>query len=62
MKIHNNRELEQSAINHLADIDYKDFMKIYRNCTNEPYCFLLLILHCLLIIVQDLEKMFLDSL
>ena len=39
MKI-NNRELQNVAINHSADIDYKDFMKIYRECTNEPYNFL----------------------
>ena len=31
MKIHNKRELQQIAINHSADIDYKDFLKIYRN-------------------------------
>ena len=30
MKIHNKRELQNIAINHSADIDYKDFMKIYR--------------------------------
>ena len=29
MKIHNKRELQQIAINHAADIDYKDFLKIY---------------------------------
>ena len=40
MKIHNKRELQKIAINHSADIDYKDFMKIYRNCTKEPYSFL----------------------
>ena len=28
MKIHNKRELQNSAINHSADIDYKDFIKI----------------------------------
>ena len=39
MKIHNKRELQQIAINHSADIDYKGFLKIYRNCTNEPYSF-----------------------
>ena len=39
MKIHNQSELKNIAINHSADIDYKDFM-IYRYCTNEPYCFL----------------------
>ena len=40
MKIRNRRELQQIAINHSADIDYKDFLKIYKNCTNEPYSFL----------------------
>ena len=40
MKIHNKRELQQTAINRSADIDYKDFFKIYRNCTKEPYSFL----------------------
>ena len=40
MKINNKRELQNIAINHSADIDYKDFMKIYRECTKEPYSFL----------------------
>ena len=40
MKINNRRELQQIAINHSSDIDYKDFLKIYRNCTKEPYSFL----------------------
>ena len=40
MKIHNKRELQQIAINHSADIDYKNFMKMYRKCTSEPYSFL----------------------
>ena len=30
MKIHNKIELQQITINHSADIDYKDFMKIYQ--------------------------------
>ena len=29
MKINNRKELQNIAINHSADIDYKDFMKIY---------------------------------
>ena len=33
MKIHNKRELQ--SINHSADINYKDFMKIYMKCTGE---------------------------
>ena len=40
MKINNRKELQNIAINHSADIDYKDFMKIYRECTREPYSFL----------------------
>ena len=40
MKINNNRELQNIAINHSADIDYKDFVKIYRECTKKPHSFL----------------------
>ena len=40
MKINNSRELRNVAINHSADINYKDFMKVYRECTKEPYNFL----------------------
>ena len=39
MKIHNRRELQNIAINHSSDIDYNDVLKIYRNCTKEPYSF-----------------------
>ena len=28
------------SVNHLAYIAYKDFMKIYRECTNEPFSLL----------------------
>ena len=40
MKIPNKRELEQIAINHSSDVSFKDFMKIYRKRTVEPYSFL----------------------
>ena len=40
MKIHKRREIQKIAIDHSADIDYKNFLKIYRNCTKEPYSFL----------------------
>ena len=40
MKILNKRELPQIALNHSSDIDFKDFMKIYKECTKEPYSFL----------------------
>ena len=39
-KLSNKRELQNIAINHSADIDYKDFVNIYRNCSKEPYNFL----------------------
>ena len=39
MKINNRKKLQNIAINLSADIDYKDFMKIYRDCTREPYNF-----------------------
>ena len=40
MKINNKRGLQNIAINHSADIDYQDFIKIYRECTKEPCNFL----------------------
>ena len=39
-KIPNKRELQQIALNYSSDIDFKDFMKIYKKCTAEPYSFL----------------------
>ena len=39
MNICNIRELQNIAVNHSADIDYKDFIKIYWICTTEPYYF-----------------------
>ena len=35
MKINNKSELQNIIINHSADIDHKDFMKIYRECTKK---------------------------
>ena len=40
MKINNKRESKNIVINHFADIDYQDFIKVYRECTKEPYNFL----------------------
>ena len=40
IKINHRKELQNFAINHSADIDYKDFLKIYRECIREPYSFL----------------------
>ena len=40
IKIPNKRELQQIALNHSPDINTKDFIKIYKKCTAEPYSFL----------------------
>ena len=37
MKILNKRELQQIALNHSSDIDYKDFIKIYKKYIDKPY-------------------------
>ena len=37
MKIPNKRELQQIAINHSSDINTKDFIEVYRKCTDKPY-------------------------
>ena len=41
MKIPNKRELQQIALNHSSDSDFKDFMQIYKKYIKEPYSFLL---------------------
>ena len=40
MKVPNKRELQQTALNDSSDIDFKDFIKIYKKCTVKPYSFL----------------------
>ena len=42
MKINNKRELENTKRSYSADIDYKDFVKIYRKCTKESFSFLII--------------------
>ena len=39
MKVPSKRELQNIAINHSLDINYKDFMKIYSRCTSKPLFF-----------------------
>ena len=38
--MNNRRELQSIVSNHSADIDYQDFLNIYKECTKEPYSFL----------------------
>ena len=40
MKIPTKKELQQIALNHSSDIDFKNFIKIYKKCTEKPYSFL----------------------
>ena len=40
MKIPNKRKNQQIASNHSSDIGFKDFMKLYKDYTKEPYSFL----------------------
>ena len=42
MEIPNKREVHQIAINHSSDINTKDFIEIYRKCTDKPYSFLVI--------------------
>ena len=39
MKIPNKGVLQQIALNHLPEIDFKDFMKLEKDYTKEPYLF-----------------------
>ena len=45
MKTNNRKDLQQIAIDHSADIYYKDFLNIYRNCTKKSYSFLTIDVH-----------------
>ena len=40
MRIPNKRELQQITLNHLSNIDFKDFIKACKKCTDKPYSFL----------------------
>ena len=40
IKINDKKELQNIAINHSAGIDCENVLKIYRECTKEPYSFL----------------------
>ena len=40
MKIPNKQEPQQIAFNHSSDTDFKDFVNLYKKCTEKPYSFL----------------------
>ena len=39
MKISNKKELQEIPSNNLSDIDFKNFMKLYKDYTKDPYSF-----------------------
>ena len=41
-KIQNKRERQQITFNDSSDIDFKDFMNLYKKCTAKPYSFLVI--------------------
>ena len=43
MKIQNKQKLQQSAVSHWSDIDFQDFMNLYKKCTVKPYLLLVII-------------------
>ena len=42
MKNPNKQELQQIAFNHSSDIDFRDFMNLYKKCTAKPCYFLVI--------------------
>ena len=42
MKIPNKQDLHVIAFTYSSDIDFKDFMNLYKKCTGKPYSFLVI--------------------
>ena len=42
MKIPNKKSFQQIAFNHSSDIDFQDFMNLYKKRTTKPYSFLVI--------------------
>ena len=42
MKFLNKQELQQMASHNSSDIDFKDFMNLYKKCTAKPYSYLVI--------------------
>ena len=41
IKIPNKQELQQIEFNHSSDIEFQDFVNMYKKCTAKPYSFLI---------------------
>ena len=42
IKIGNKRELQKIVFNHFSDIDFQDFVNLYKKCIEKPYYFLVI--------------------
>ena len=42
MKVPNKREFQKIPFSHSSDIDFKDFMILFKLCTAQPYSFLVI--------------------
>ena len=42
LKIPNKRELQQIEFNNSSDIDFQNFINLYKKCTEKPYSFLVI--------------------
>ena len=43
MKVPNKQGIQQIAFNHSSDIDFQDFMDLYKKCTAKSYSFLVVV-------------------
>ena len=58
IKIPNKKGLQQISFNHSSDIDFQDFLNLYKKCTAKPFLFWLLILLLRQVILHVSEKIF----
>ena len=61
MKFPNKRQLQQIVMNHSYDIDDRDFIKLYKKYTAEPYSFQSKRQLCRQIIFYDLDSISLKA-
>ena len=58
IKIPNKKGLQQISFNHSSDIDFQDFLNLYKECIAKPFLFWLLILLLRQVILHVSEKIF----
>ena len=58
MKIRDKREIQQIGYNHSSDIDFKDFINLYKNVLENHFFFYLMMLLLDQIILNVKERIF----